>query len=95
MARAPSFAKFSGLTQCVVRCGVFMSDPLALLMYNGIVLRLPYSTDKMWCQPPISCHSISLPASAPDYIIIPAPDSSEKVLLRVLIGPLPLFSSFT
>jgi hypothetical protein len=29
------------------------------------------------------------------YIIIPALDSSEKGLLRVLIGPLPLFSSFT
>jgi hypothetical protein len=29
------------------------------------------------------------------YIIIPAPNSSEKGLLRVLIGPLPLFSTFT
>jgi hypothetical protein len=30
-----------------------------------------------------------------NYIIIPAPDPIERGFLRVLIGPLPLFSSFT
>jgi hypothetical protein len=44
MASAPNFAKFIRLKQCVVRCGVFMSDLLTLLMYNGIVLRLPFYT---------------------------------------------------